>query len=266
MPEGHTVHRTAGQFNDKFTGGQLEITSPQGRFSEGAKTISGKSLVHARAIGKQMFLEFDNDLTLRIHLGIYGKWAFSDLSEGEAPEPVGQVRARFQNQKWMADLRGPTICEVITAEEVAIVERRLGPDPLNEDPTGSELQRFVDRMRASKTAVGQMLMNQEVISGIGNVYRAELLFRAGIDPYRPANSLPVELIENLWFDSVKLLKVGVAKGVMITRDELLTKNPTKAERNFVYKREGEPCRACGTHVAIEIMAARKLYFCPSCQK
>jgi endonuclease-8 len=266
LPEGHTVHRTANSFTEKFAGGQVSITSPQGRFSDGAKIISSQKLERARAIGKQMFLEFENDLTLRIHLGIYGKWAFSKLIDGTVPEPVGQVRARFQNQMWMADLRGPTVCEVITAEEVAVVERRLGPDPLNPDPTGSELQRFIDRMRASKTSVGQMLMNQEVISGIGNVYRAELLFRAGIDPYRPANSLPVELIENLWFDSVKLLKVGVAKGVMITRDELLTKNPTKAQRNFVYKREGEPCRICDTHIAIEIMATRKLYFCPSCQR
>jgi formamidopyrimidine-DNA glycosylase len=109
-------------------------------------------------------------------------------------------------------------------------------------------------------------MNQEAISGIGNVYRAELLFRAGINPYRPANQLTREELDALWQDSVKLLKVGVKKGVMITRDELLTKNPTKSERNFVYKREGLNCRVCKTHVAIEIMATRKLYFCPSCQR
>ena len=266
MPEGHTVHRTANEFAKRFAGLPLEVSSPQGRFSAGAELISGQVLTASRAIGKQLFLEFANDLTLRIHLGIYGKWRFNSIKDELVHEPVGQVRARFINANHFADLRGPTVCEVITRDEVAVVENRLGPDPLNPNPSGIESARFIERVRRSKTAIGQLLMNQEVISGIGNVYRAELLFRAGIDPYRPGSSIPVEQLESLWRDSVKLLEVGVKKGVMITRDEFLTKNPVKSERNFVYKREGLDCRVCSTHVAIEIMATRKLYYCPSCQK
>lgn len=266
MPEGHTVHRTANEFTKRFGGLPVEVISPQGRFSSGAELISGQVLTASRAIGKQMFLEFANDLTLRIHLGIYGKWRFNAFADSQLAEPVGQVRARFINANNYADLRGPTVCEVITRDEVAIVEARLGPDPLNPDLTGKEMNRFIERVRKSKTSIGQLLMNQEVISGIGNVYRAELLFRAQIDPYRPGSSIPAEQLEQLWADSVKLLQVGVKKGVMITRDEFLTKNPVKAERNFVYKREGLECRVCSTHVAIEIMATRKLYFCPSCQQ
>ncbi|MEY4423875.1 MAG: hypothetical protein RLZZ258_978 [Actinomycetota bacterium] len=265
MPEGHTVHRTANRFNELFSLKPIEISSPQGRFSAGATLISGRKLQAAKAIGKQLFLNFDNDLTLRIHLGIYGKWAFSSVADEGLPDPIGEVRARFSNQDHFADLRGPTVCEVIGRDEVSAIEKRLGPDPLNGDPNGTEFERFADRAARTKTPIGQLLMNQEAISGIGNVYRAELLFRAGINPYRASNQLTREEILNLWQDSVKLLKVGVKKGVMITRDELLTKNPTKAERNFVYKREGLPCRVCQTHVAIDIMATRKLYFCPSCQ-
>lgn len=212
-----------------------------------------------------MFLDFENELTLRIHLGIYGKWSFVDLGDS-IPEPVGQVRARFQNQTSMADLRGPTVCEVITQQEVRMVENRLGPDPLNPDRNGLEARKFIERVRSSKTSIGQLLMNQEVISGIGNVYRAELLFRAQVNPYVAGESLSEEQLSAIWRDSVDLLKVGVAKGVMITRDELRNKNPKKSERNFVYKREGQPCLVCQQEIAIDLMATRKLYFCPNCQK
>ncbi len=264
MPEGHTVHRTATQFNELFAGEPITVESPQGRFAAGAKSVSGQTLVNARAIGKQMFLEFNNDLTLRIHLGIYGKWSFTSHS-GELPEATGQVRARFSNPHALADLRGPTVCEVINRHEVAAVEQRLGPDPLNPNPRGKELERFIQRVSKSKTPIGLALMNQDVISGIGNVYRAEILFRAGISPHTAGSALSVEQLTQLWNDSVKLLRVGVKTGFMITRDELFTKGPSKEDRNFVYKREGLPCRNCGTNISLEIMAARKLYWCVSCQ-
>jgi len=265
LPEGHTVHRTAMAFERKFLNQPLTVISPQGRFSAGAQLISGTRLRSSNAIGKQLFLNFENSRILRIHLGIYGKWNWhSNVAVGLA-EPIGQVRARFIGASDAADLRGPTVCEVITPEEAQAVALRLGPDPLNPDPVGSEKNRFIERVRKSKSPIGQLLMDQSVISGIGNVYRAELLFRAGIDPYRPGGSVTVDELNALWNDSVKLLQVGVKTGFMITRDELFTKRPTKAERNFIYKREGLPCRSCGTNISIALMATRKLYYCPFCQ-
>jgi endonuclease-8 len=268
MPEGHTVHRTANEFNDHFGGNPLTVDSPQGRFTESAKLVSGRELVSARAIGKQMFLLFDNDLTLRIHLGIYGKWNYHQRANADStfPEPVGQVRARFSNSQAAADLRGPTVCEVITKDEVLRVENRLGPDPLNPNPKNREAERFIECVLKSKTSIGLQLMNQDVIAGIGNVYRAELLFRAGISPHVPGNNVSRDQLQAIWDDSVKLLKVGVATGVMITRDELFKKRPKKADRYFTYKREGLPCRICGTNISIEILSTRKLYWCSSCQK
>ena len=264
MPEGHTVHRTANEFNKLFAGEKISVSSPQGRFAAASKLISGQKLVRARAIGKQLFLKFENDLTLRIHLGIYGKWNFSTF-ENEPPTPVGQVRARFIAANKIADLRGPTVCEVITKAEVLKVQKRLGPDPLNPDSKGTEEFRFIQRVQKSSSPIGQLLMNQEIISGIGNVYRAEILFRARISPHRLGNTLSEEQLKEIWRDSVDLLKVGVKTGFMITRDELRNKNPNKADRNFVYKREGLPCRVCSTNLTIEIMATRKLYWCVSCQ-
>ena len=158
------------------------------------------------------------------------------------------------------------MCEVISAKDVKAVELRLGPDPLNPDPKGLQIQRFIDRAAKTSTAIGLVLMNQEIISGIGNVYRAELLFRAGINPHTPSMRLSLDQHQQLWIDACKLLKIGVAKGVMITRDDFAKKNPSKDERNFVYKREGLPCRVCQTNVVIEIMGGRKLYWCPACQR
>jgi len=264
VPEGHTVHRTANDFNKLFAGKVMTIDSPQGRFTTDSKLITGQVLIKAWAVGKQLFVEFGNSAILRIHLGIYGKWQWHSASE--LPEVVGEVRARFYSGSALAELRGPTVCEVIDHEELQSVLKRLGPDPLNSDRAGKEVKRFVDKVLASKKTIGELLMDQSVIAGIGNVYRAELLFRANIEPHTPGNRITREQLDAVWADAVKLLKVGVKTSYMITRDDLFTKRPSKAERNWVYKREGQPCRVCGTKVQIELMAGRKLYWCDRCQK
>lgn len=262
MPEGHSVQRTANEFNKKFKGKVVRVDSPQGRFSSEAKLIDGQVFKSAKAIGKQLFLNFDNGLTCRVHLGIYGKWRFINEIEKAM---YGQVRARFYNEEFLADLRGPTICEVIDKRAVKEIENRLGPDPTNTDPRGLQKQRFIERVQSSASPIGILLMNQEVISGIGNVYRAEILFRAQISPHVPGKSLSVSQIEELWLDAVKLMKVGVATGFMTTREERLKKRTKKADRNYVYKREGQKCLRCEGLVSIELMATRKLYWCPGCQ-
>ncbi|HEY9323477.1 MAG TPA: DNA-formamidopyrimidine glycosylase family protein, partial [Agromyces sp.] len=71
MPEGHSVHRIARQFDRNFVGRSVTASSPQGRFAEGAAVISGRAVTAVRAVGKQMFVEFDDDLSLRVHLGMY---------------------------------------------------------------------------------------------------------------------------------------------------------------------------------------------------
>ncbi|MEY3586957.1 MAG: hypothetical protein RJB32_253, partial [Actinomycetota bacterium] len=103
-------------------------------------------------------------------------------------------------------------------------------------------------------------------SGIGNVYRADLLFRAGINPHTPGSSLTREQVLGLWLDAVALMPLGVKTGLMLTREGHLKAKTKKADRYYVYKREGLPCRECGVNIAIELMATRKLYHCPSCQK
>lgn len=265
MPEGHSVHRTAIEFRKNFVGHSVEVSSPQGRFSSASEQVSGQTLVSARAVGKQLFLQFGPNQVVRIHLGIYGKWRFENFSD-KPPEPIGQVRARFVTDQRFADLRGPTACELIDEARVSDLMAQSGPDPLGDEPV-SDGMRFVAKVQKSRSAIGLLLMNQQVISGIGNVYRAELLFRAGVSPHRRGCDLTESQLLEIWEDAVRLMKVGVKKGVMVTRDEFLTgRLPVRSERNFVYKRAGEPCRECGANVAIELMATRKLYWCTTCQK
>jgi formamidopyrimidine-DNA glycosylase len=130
---------------------------------------------------------------------------------------------------------------------------------------------FQQRLRATRRPVGLVLMDQAVVSGIGNVYRAEILFRHRLNPYQPASSVSEELAATLWRDWARLLADGVKTGVMLTREDLDAKGRAQALRSaqhryWVYKREGQPCRVCGGAVAMDLMAARKLYYCPSCQE
>ena len=176
---------------------------------------------------------------------------------------------RLLTETVCADLRGPTACEVLTPGEVDKVLQRLGPDPANEN-TPAERDRFVDRASAKRTAIGLVLMDQSVLAGIGNVYRAELLFRAGIDPHTPANSIDRAALEALWDDWAELLDIGITVGQMITIDGLEGAGYDRAlrerdERHWVYKLEGTPCKRCGTNITLEEMGNRKLYWCAGCQ-
>lgn len=223
--------------------------------------VSGQELIEANALGKQMFLHFESG-TIRIHLGIFGKWSFSKVEK----EPVGQVRARFQTEVLTADLRGPTICELIDQTAVQEIYDRLGPDPLWPDKDFSQLVRFLDRVARSNAPIGQLLMDQSVIAGIGNVYRAELLFRAGLSPFTAGKLVPQETLTGIWNDAVVLMALGVKTGLMLTRDGYLSSKVARVDRYQVYKREGLECRVCVGPVSIGIMQARKLYWCARCQK
>ncbi|MBN9185038.1 MAG: Fpg/Nei family DNA glycosylase [Microbacterium sp.] len=332
MPEGHSVHRIARQFERNVVGREVHASSPQGRFAEGAAVLDGRTATDVRAVGKQMFLEFDDELWLRVHLGMYGAWDFAgeilvdptiasangrmgqtnqrgtlvdepsimddagenslrsigaprrarvhvrmseqttglgDESEQWPPPVVGQVRLRLLTDVTCADLRGPTACELQTPEEMLATVRKLGPDPLVDDPQEGE-ERFTAVVRRKPTAIGLLLMDQNVVSGIGNVYRAELLYRARLNPHTPGRDVPEELVREIWRDWSRLLRIGVETGQMMTMDGLSPDDYRKAmasrdDRHWVYHRAGLPCRLCGTSIVVEEAAGRKLYWCPQCQ-
>ena len=186
------------------------------------------------------------------------------------PPVVGQVRLRLLTDVTCADLRGPTACELQTPDEVAATIAKLGPDPLVDDIAEGEA-RFTAVVRRKPTPIGQLLMDQTVVSGIGNVYRAELLFRARQNPHTPGRDVPEEVVRHLWRDWVRLLAIGVETGQMMTMDDLdpdayRAAMASRDDRHWVYHRAGLPCRVCGTAIVVEEMATRKLYWCPYCQR
>ena len=263
MPEGHTVHRLARQHLLTFGQHPVEVTSPQGRFVAGADRISGQVLIGAQAHGKHEFLHFSEGLWLHVHLGLYGKWTFG---QGDPPDPRGAVRVRLIGNDAWADLRGPTACEVITSDEVSAIRSRLGADPLRRD---ADHDAAGARIRRSGAPLGALLMQQEVVSGVGNVYRAETLFRARLDPWMPGRDLTSDDWDAIWADLVLLLRDGVRRGLIVTTLRADREHRSGAIRRddayYVYRRAGLPCRICGTRVLAEPMVGRTLYRCAVCQ-
>jgi DNA-formamidopyrimidine glycosylase len=263
MPEGHSIRRDVREHTRRFGGHVVAASSPQGRFVEGAARLDGRVLERADAWGKHMVLDFGADLLLHVHLGLYGQWSFGSLP---APEPRGALRLRLVGAQSYADLRGATACELWTPGDLDALLARLGPDPLRDD---SEPERAWSRFTRSRSPVGQLLMDQSVIAGIGNVFRAELLFRARIDPYRAGRLVSRPEWDGLWSDAVSLMRAALRSGRIITTRPGDRERPTGRVRSedahYVYRRAGLPCRVCGTRIRTEELAGRNLFWCPRCQ-
>jgi endonuclease-8 len=263
VPEGHTLHRLARLHQKRFGRAPVIVTSPQGRFEESAKAVSGRVLRKSEAYGKYLFHHYDGGSVVHVHLGLYGSFTEQPLP---MPMPVGMVRMRMIGAEYGTDLRGPTTCRVIDEGGVDDVIARLGPDPLrrNADPSPAW-----NRISKSRRTIGALLMDQAVIAGIGNVYRNELLFRHGIDPHRSGTHVSAAEFDDAWTDLVELMNVGLRRGkIVVVRPEHDHGAPSylpDRPRTYVYRRAGEACRVCGTPIRTEVLEARNLFWCPTCQ-
>jgi endonuclease-8 len=241
----------------------VAVSSPQGRFRSAAARLDGQVFTRAEAWGKHLIHHYAGGEIVHVHLGLYGSFV-----DGPAPlpPPVGQVRMRMESDEFGTDLRGPTACELYTPADLASLTARLGPDPLRKDADPDQAWAAITR---SRKAIGALLMDQKILAGVGNVYRAEVLFRASINPYRPGNQLSRDEWTLLWDDLVALMAVGVRRGkIHVIRPEDDRGEPSYRAgrlRTYVYRRTGEPCRICGTAILMAEMVARKVYWCPVCQ-
>lgn len=265
MPEGHTIHRAARLHRRRFRGEALAVDSPQGRFAGGAARLDGLVLLDVEALGKHLLYRWASGDTLHVHLGLFGR--FRTWSSG-APEPTEGTRLRWMGPSGTLHLSGPTVCELIDPDAEADLFARLGPDPLA--PQDGDTARFAQGLTRRRAAVAQVLLDQKLVAGIGNVYRAELLFLVGIDPFEPANEMGSEKASLLWELAVDLLTVGERLGRIVTVDheEVGVTGPRdvpKGERLYVYNRDGAPCRRCGTEIRRAELAGRSVWWCPECQ-
>ncbi|GGY83509.1 Fpg/Nei family DNA glycosylase [Streptomyces nitrosporeus] len=270
MPEGHTIHRLAEDHRSRFAGRPVRVSSPQGKFAASAALLDGRTLTGTDAHGKHLFLGFgtgeDQDW-IHIHLGLFGKLGFGTVP---APPPTDTVRLRLVGAHDYADLRGPTTCALITGAEKSAIHGRLGPDPLRGDEDGERAWRRISR---SRVTVAALLMDQKVVAGVGNVYRAEVLFRHGIDPYLPGKDLTRAAWDAIWEDLGALMREGVRANRIDTvrpahTPEAMGRPPRVDDHGgevYVYRRARQACHVCGTPVRTADLAARNLFWCPTCQ-
>lgn len=269
MPEGHTLHRLALDLTDAFAGSPVRLGSPQGRFAAEAAQLDGQVLEGAEVWGKQLFVEFPGERYIHIHLGLYGKLTIATYADAP-PDPVGQVRLRLVNDTSYADLRGATACDLWTRAQLEACVARLGPDPLRAD---ADPDRAWARISRSRSPLATLLTDQATIAGVGNVYRAELLYRHRIDPMRPGTTLTRRRWQAMWDDLVTLMRDGVKRNRIDTvraehTPEAMGRPPRVDDHGgevYVYRRTGQPCLVCGRPVRTTELQGRNLFWCPGCQ-
>ena len=273
MPEGHTLRKLADDLTAAFAGRMVRVSSPQGRFAADAEQLDGARLMGADSAGKHLFVELEGERFVHVHLGLIGTFAVH-TGVAQVPEPVGQVRLRLvagePGALSYADLRGAIVCDLIGAARRAEVLARLGPDPLRPDADPDLAWRRISR---SPRAIGDLLMDQKVLAGVGNVYRAEVLFRHRIHPLRPGSTLRVGQWRAMWADLVGLMAEGVRTGRIDTvrpehTPEAMGRAPRRDDHGgevYVYRRTSMPCLVCGSTVRTAELAGRNSFWCPRCQ-
>lgn len=279
MPEGPTLHAIARDLNAAFAGTVPQITSPQGRFDGGAALLSGHVFERSWAHGKLLFADFDHGRSLYVHLGLIGSFRITRFA-GTTPAVRGAVRLRLLHDHQLAELRGPMACQVLDPVEVTAKVAAQGPDPLDSEAIP---ERAWAKIRASRRSIAELLMDQSVLAGVGNVYRCEVLFRHRVNPAVAGNRLKPATWHAIWGDLVELMPLGVAAGRLITRDaevrdaqaagaeaaQRVTAVNTRRDadaRYSVYRRDGLPCERCGSRVRTRLIAGRNLFWCGNCQR
>jgi DNA-formamidopyrimidine glycosylase len=262
MPEGHSIFRYATRHQQLLAGKNVAASSPQGRFRGGAARIDGRKLLDVDAHGKHLFYHWHRAETLHIHLGLYGKFR---SFKTDPPPPTPGTRLVLATEATTIYLAGPTVCELIEPSREEAIRSRLGPDPLQAKETAHTAEAFAANLERRRIPIGAAILDQSVIAGIGNIYRAEALFLTGINPNQPANELATQQVLALWDKSVELLERGVREGKISTLPRVPLGRSEETDRLFVYKRDRFPCRQCGGAIRTCEMANRTIWWCPTCQ-
>jgi endonuclease-8 len=272
VPEGNTIHRFARSHTRDFGGRRVRVSSPQGRFAAQAKRLDRRRFLRAEAYGKHLFHFWDGGLIVHVHLGMAG-WFYRFRHGGRAPEPKPSVRMRLSTRDVTVDLIGPPTCELLSSPaQVQAVLERLGPDPLRED---ADPERVWTELRRRRRPIGDALLDQRVISGVGNIYRNEALFLSGIHPLRRSDRLAEDEWRELWTTTARLMRRGLRPGSIATIDPRERTHAAAARtggdrgarrgRDAFYVYQEEVCRRCGDALREFPLSGRRMWVCRSCQ-
>ena len=259
MPEGDTVWLAARNLRTALAGQPL-VRSDFRVPALAEVDLVGQQVLDVVAAGKHLLTRLEAGTTLHSHLGMEGAWHLYRPGRRWAGGPEHQVRAVLATRSWTAVGYRLSILELVATTDEHLAVGHLGPDLLAET---FDLAEAVRRLRgAADRPVGEALLDQRNLAGIGNLYRAEVLFLSGISPWRPVADVPD--LDALVERARRLLQANAARASQVTTGDLRPGRTT-----WVYRRAGQPCRRCGTVVlSAELGAgqhARVSYWCPSCQ-
>lgn len=264
MPEGDTIHQIAGLLRSRLEGVRLE----GGTLAQDAQlSLAGRRVEGVESLGKHLLLHLDRNELLRVHLGMHGSWRrYAKGAEPKAPEPRRSV---------VLELAGETLV-CLDAKEVERLRagglherdlrRRLGPDLMGAEP---DFDAVLERVRgqADTTPLCQVLLDQGIACGIGNVYKCETLFLERLHPLTKVGALDDARLLALYRRAHLLLRSNEAGGPRRTRGSRGIRGDGGGEL-WVYRRGGRPCARCRTPIARERLGRppRSTYWCPACQE
>ena len=243
MTEGDSLHRAARRLQ-ALVGERLEVETPHPRAQVGrlGERLDGRRLVAVEAVGKNLLLYFEGGYALRSHLRMTGRWRV--LPRDAAP--FGRPWLVLRGRERQAVLWGGPVLELHRRNVL-----RVGPDILADPP---DLERMLANLRAEhqRTAAGDAILNQRLVSGIGNVWKAEALWHARVSPWRPLADVSDAELVTVLEEANRLMRSSVETG---------------REGRRIYRRSGRPCPRCGTAISARGQgdANRTAYWCAGCQ-
>ena len=245
MPEGDSIHRVA-QRLQTLVGEQLEVETPhpRARVTGVAGRLDGRRLLGVEAVGKNLLLRFEDGLVLRSHLRMKGRWQVLERNGASTRRGMPWLVLRGESAEAIL-WHGP----VLELDDTRV--RRLGPDILADPP---DIDAMVERMRAAdqRLAIGEAVLDQRLVAGIGNMWRAEALWRARVSPWTRLRAVADDELRAVLAEASQLMRRSLDSGL---------------RQRAVYRQDGRPCPRCGTPIASRGQgdANRIAYWCPTCQ-
>jgi endonuclease-8 len=265
MPEGDTIFRTAAVLRSSLVG--QRIVDARAQSGPGLRQVPNLSRVvgalvdSVEARGKHLLIGFDNGLTLRSHMRMRGSWHRYRSGEGWRL-PASQANAIIETPTTVAVAFNTPVLELLTDAGLERDQalRELGPDLLGADfDIALALRRLRER---GATELGNALLDQRAVAGIGNVVKSETAFIERLDPWSPVGAFSDDELRAAVLTARRLLQANTGGGARVT-----TGNPRRGQELWVYGRAGRPCRRCGTRIETRRQGdlARTTYWCPRCQ-
>lgn len=249
MPEGDTIWRTAETLRSALLGKQLRDARP-----ELLKRLAGKTVTEVKPVGKHLLIRFDNGLAIHSHMRMRGAWHLYRPGE-RWRRPAWQVKAVLETEDSVAVCFSAPIVELVRDEALSV--GHLGPDILTDAWSSADV---VARARKAPAPIGELMLDQRITAGIGNVYRCEAMWNRRVNPWMSSNDLSDELLAGVFDTAREAMRANLSEG--------FDRRFPGYGRGAVHGRGGRPCPRCGTRIKVRAQGeqARVTFWCPTCQR